>query len=73
GKGIPPELLPRLTEPYVTTRARGTGLGLAIARKIMEDHGGALLIDNRPEGGARAVLTWPSEAETPVARGEAAE
>ena len=73
GKGIPPELLPRLTEPYVTTRSRGTGLGLAIARKIMEDHGGELRIDNRPEGGARAVLTWPIALETSMARGQAAE
>jgi two-component system nitrogen regulation sensor histidine kinase NtrY len=78
GKGLPVELLPRLTEPYVTTRARGTGLGLAIARKIMEDHGGGLTMENRPEGGARVALIWPaaateSGAETPVARGQAAE
>jgi two-component system nitrogen regulation sensor histidine kinase NtrY len=79
GKGLPTELLPRLSEPYVTTRARGTGLGLAIARKIMEDHGGELKMENRPEGGARVALIWPAAApsetvgETPVARGEAAE
>jgi two-component system nitrogen regulation sensor histidine kinase NtrY len=74
GRGVPVDLLPRLTEPYVTTRARGTGLGLAIARKIMEDHGGELRIENRPEGGARVALIWPAAGtETPVARGEAAE
>jgi two-component system nitrogen regulation sensor histidine kinase NtrY len=73
GKGLPVELLPRLGEPYVTTRARGTGLGLAIARKIMEDHGGELKMENRPEGGARVALLWPAAAETPMARGEAAE
>jgi two-component system, NtrC family, nitrogen regulation sensor histidine kinase NtrY len=73
-------LLPRLTEPYVTTRARGTGLGLAIARKVMEDHGGELKLENRAEGGARVALIWPGAAagaesapETTVARGEAAE
>jgi two-component system nitrogen regulation sensor histidine kinase NtrY len=48
GLGLPPEHRHRLTEPYVTTRAKGTGLGLAIVRKIMEDHGGALaLADTR--------------------------
>src|SRR5262249_5262692 len=40
GVGLPPEHKHRLTEPYVTTRAKGTGLGLAIVRKIFEDHGG---------------------------------
>jgi two-component system nitrogen regulation sensor histidine kinase NtrY len=74
GKGLPVELLPRLTEPYVTTRMKGTGLGLAIARKIIEDHGGELKMENRAEGGARVALIWPAAtAETPVARGEAAE
>ncbi|MFO0989468.1 MAG: PAS domain-containing sensor histidine kinase [Alphaproteobacteria bacterium] len=78
GKGLPVDLLPRLSEPYVTTRARGTGLGLAIARKVMEDHGGELKMENHPDGGARVALIWPAAAaagggETPVARGEAAE
>src|SRR4029079_13054970 len=43
GIGLPTENRHRLTEPYVTTRAKGTGLGLAIVRKILEDHGGELL------------------------------
>ncbi len=61
GKGLPADLLHKLTEPYVTTRSRGTGLGLAIVRKIMEDHGGALRLENRMEGGARITLEFPSE------------
>ena len=44
GVGLPPEHRHRLTEPYVTTRAKGTGLGLAIVRKIMEDHGGEITL-----------------------------
>ncbi len=48
GIGLPPEHRHRLTEPYVTTRAKGTGLGLAIVRKIMEDHGGEIAISMRP-------------------------
>jgi two-component system nitrogen regulation sensor histidine kinase NtrY len=62
GKGLPAELKDRLTEPYVTTRAKGTGLGLAIARKIMEDHGGSIRLENRAEGGARVALTLPRRA-----------
>ena len=48
----------RLTEPYVTTRQRGTGLGLAIVKKIMEDHGGDLLLGDREGGGARITLLF---------------
>jgi two-component system nitrogen regulation sensor histidine kinase NtrY len=46
GVGLPAEHRHRLTEPYVTTRAKGTGLGLAIVRKILEDHGGELVLDD---------------------------
>ncbi|HWM60593.1 MAG TPA: ATP-binding protein, partial [Rhizomicrobium sp.] len=50
----------RLTEPYVTTRAKGTGLGLAIVRKIMEDHGGDIsLADVEGGEGAEVTLTFP--------------
>ncbi len=55
GVGLPPEHRNRLTEPYVTTRAKGTGLGLAIVRKIMEDHGGELqLADTRDQSEGEA-------------------
>jgi two-component system nitrogen regulation sensor histidine kinase NtrY len=55
---LPTENRDRLTEPYVTTREKGTGLGLAIVKKIMEDHGGSLLLEDRPEGGARITLRF---------------
>ncbi|NQV57225.1 MAG: PAS domain-containing sensor histidine kinase [Rhodospirillales bacterium] len=56
GQGFPADLLDRITEPYVTTREKGTGLGLAIAKKIVEDHSGELLIENRAGGGAMVII-----------------
>ncbi|HTH16260.1 MAG TPA: PAS domain-containing sensor histidine kinase [Magnetospirillum sp.] len=58
GKGLPAENRDRLTEPYMTTRAKGTGLGLAIVKKIMEDHGGDLYLEDAPGGGARVGLIF---------------
>src|SRR5215467_6626260 len=46
GNGLPQQGRERLTEPYVTTRAKGTGLGLAIVKKIMEDHQGELVLED---------------------------
>jgi len=60
GKGLPAHGRDSLTEPYVTTRTKGTGLGLAIVKKIMEDHLGALLLDDAPGGGARVSLVFPA-------------
>ncbi len=63
GCGLPAENRDRLTEPYVTTREKGTGLGLAIVKKIMEDHSGSLLLQDRPEGGARVTLRFRTTAQ----------
>jgi two-component system nitrogen regulation sensor histidine kinase NtrY len=49
-----------LTEPYVTTRAKGTGLGLAIVKKVMEEHRGELILEDREGGGARVKLVFPA-------------
>lgn len=60
GVGLPKEDRSRLTEPYVTHKPKGTGLGLAIVKKIMEDHGGALTLEDQPDGpGAVASLMLP--------------
>ena len=64
GRGLPREGRERLIEPYVTTHAKGTGLGLAIVKKIMEDHHGELVLDDREGGGARISLVFhPQEAK----------
>jgi two-component system nitrogen regulation sensor histidine kinase NtrY len=60
GKGLPEQERERLTEPYVTTRAKGTGLGLAIVKKIMEEHGGGLSLEDRNGGGAVVKLVFPA-------------
>jgi two-component system nitrogen regulation sensor histidine kinase NtrY len=60
GVGLPAKNRDRLTEPYVTTREKGTGLGLAIVKRIMEDHGGELVLTDAAETpGARAILRLP--------------
>ena len=66
GVGLPPER-ERITEPYMTTRARGTGLGLAIVRKIVEEHHGFIGFSDRPGGGTIVRLTLDLEALAPLA------
>ncbi len=62
GLGLPDSDRERLTEPYVTSRDGGTGLGLAIVKKIMEDHGGEILLADNDGGGAMITLLFhPSE------------
>ena len=63
GVGLPTTNRDQLTEPYVTTREKGTGLGLAIVKRILEEHGGELLLlDAAKKPGARAVLRFPPGA-----------
>lgn len=63
GSGFPPDLIGKLTEPYVTTKTKGTGLGLAIVKKQVEDHKGLIYMENIYSGetiiGARIRLTFP--------------
>jgi two-component system nitrogen regulation sensor histidine kinase NtrY len=64
GVGLPETDRARLAEPYVTHKPKGTGLGLAIVRKIMEDHGGRLELDEAPGGqGACVSLHLPADPE----------
>ena len=59
GGGIAPDLLPRVFEPYVTTKAQGLGLGLAIARRIVEAHGGTIEAESEPGRQTRFRFTLP--------------
>ncbi|KIC44533.1 ATPase [Ruegeria sp. ANG-S4] len=72
GIGLPEDRA-RLFEPYVTTRDEGTGLGLPIVKKIIEEHGGALTLEDAPvfDGqdhfGAMAVIRLPGVGSTSTA------
>jgi signal transduction histidine kinase len=56
GEGIPDTILPRLFEPFVTSKEQGTGLGLAVSRRIISNHSGRLFAENRPQGGATLTI-----------------
>jgi nitrogen fixation/metabolism regulation signal transduction histidine kinase len=62
GPGFAPDLLGRMFDPYVTTKAKGTGLGLAIVKKIVEEHGGRIEAENRRDGGALVRVELPIRA-----------
>lgn len=59
GPGIPPELIARIFDPFVTSKNEGTGLGLAIVKQIVVQHGGYVRAENRVEGGACFVIVLP--------------
>ncbi len=63
GKGIAPEQMDRIFEPFYSTSPEGTGLGLPIARRIARAHGGELEIESRPGGGTTARITLRSTAK----------
>jgi signal transduction histidine kinase len=59
GPGISPDVLPRLFDPYVSSKEMGRGLGLAIVRTIVETHGGGLKVDSEIEKGTTFSIYLP--------------
>jgi two-component system sensor histidine kinase FlrB len=57
GRGMAPDVVTRLFEPFFTTRAEGTGLGLAIARGVARAHGGGIDVTSEPGVGTEFILT----------------
>ena len=66
GPGFDPENLPRLMDPFFTTKDSGTGLGLSIVNSIIISHGGAFGLENAADGGAVAQISLPGP-ESPSA------
>ncbi|MGB9730472.1 MULTISPECIES: ATP-binding protein [Calditerrivibrio] len=61
GKGIPQSIKERIFEPYVSTKSTGMGLGLAFTRRIIEEHGGKIYLDDSYKDGAKFVIELPYE------------
>lgn len=59
GPGFRSEILPRVFDPFSTTKESGMGVGLSIVRTIVEAHGGRVTARNRPDGGAEVCVTVP--------------
>lgn len=62
GAGIPAELLPRIFDPYFSTKKSGTGLGLPTARRVAAEHGGTLTVQSEVGKGTQFTLRWPAPA-----------
>jgi len=59
GCGIDKDDLPRVFDPYFTTKPEGTGLGLAMSVKIIEEHGGTISFHSEPDKGTTVIVTLP--------------
>jgi signal transduction histidine kinase len=61
GRGIAPDHLAKVFEPYFSTKETGTGLGLAIVKKAVEDHGGTISVKSTPIEGTTFTITLPTK------------
>jgi signal transduction histidine kinase len=62
GPGLNPEQRKRIFDPFYTTKTKGTGLGMAIAKRVVEAHGGRMVVGPAMGGGAELILTIPQES-----------
>jgi two-component system sensor kinase FixL len=66
GPGIADDIAPQLFQPFVTSKANGMGVGLSISRRIIESHGGELVVRRNEAGGATFTFTLPLLTEAAV-------
>ncbi len=59
GPGVPPEDRERVFEPFFTRKTQGTGLGLAVVKRVVEQHGGTIIVQSAERGGARFRIVLP--------------
>ncbi len=59
GRGIQPDLIDKVFEPYFTTKTKGTGLGLAIVKHIIDEHGGDVVIESQIGSGTKVIISLP--------------
>lgn len=62
GKGIAPEDIAKIFEPYYSTKDTGTGLGLAIVKKAIDDHGGSISVTSKQNSGTTFTIILPAKA-----------
>jgi PAS domain S-box-containing protein len=62
GEGIPPEVMEKIFQPFLSTKPKGSGLGLAISQKIMEAHQGSITLESAPQQGTRVTCYLKVEA-----------
>ncbi len=65
GKGIPPEVLPKIFDPYFSTKDQGSGLGLATTYSIVRKHGGLITVESIPEKGTAFYVYYPATDKKP--------
>ena len=67
GPGIPPDIMPRIFEPYFTTQPRqqGTGLGLCIVQRLLKEARGVLHVHSQPDQGTEFTVYLPAHPPTP--------
>ncbi|MBI5527426.1 MAG: HAMP domain-containing protein [Deltaproteobacteria bacterium] len=63
GRGVDPLVREKLFQPFVTTKAKGTGLGLAITKRLVEQQGGKIAVESRPEGGTTFLIRLPASQD----------
>jgi signal transduction histidine kinase len=63
GRGIPPEDIAKIFEPYYSTKETGTGLGLAIVKKAIDDHGGSINVNSKQGSGTTFTIVLPLKPE----------
>jgi signal transduction histidine kinase len=65
GRGISPDVLPRIFDPFFSTKSGGTGLGLSVSDGIVREHGGTIEVESTPGLGTRFTITLPAADSPP--------